>query len=63
VTDTADEGNGQTSYTYDPMIGNVASITSPEGQINYEYDPASGRKVRMWTGTDSANPQNDTAYA
>jgi hypothetical protein len=41
-----------THTTYDVVTGQVATITSSEGVINYAYDPVTGRKVRMWTGSD-----------
>jgi hypothetical protein len=52
-----------THTTYDAITGQPTSITSSEGVINYTYDPVTGRKVRMWTGTDSANAPDDTAYS
>ena len=52
-----------THTTYDPVTGEDSAVISPEGQVNYAYDPVTGRKVRMWTGTDPSNAPDDTAYA
>ena len=41
---------------FDPLTGQIASVTSPEGTVHYAYDPASGRVIRTWTA------KNDTAY-
>jgi YD repeat-containing protein len=51
-----------THKTYDAGTGQPTSIASNEGTVNYTYDQASGRKVRMWTGTDPNNAPDDTAY-
>jgi RHS repeat-associated protein len=45
-----------TVTTYDPITGNIASVTSPEGTINYEYDPTTGQYTRTYTAN------NDTHY-
>lgn len=46
----------QTTYSYDPISGQISQIASPEGTINYAYDPATGRQTRTYTG------DNDTSY-
>ncbi len=45
-----------TTTTYDPVTGQVASLTTPQGTIHYRYDTATGRKLEMWTdsGTDES---------
>ncbi len=35
--------------TFDPITGQVASVTTPEGTINYDYYPTTGRLLRTWT--------------
>jgi RHS repeat-associated protein/uncharacterized delta-60 repeat protein len=45
-----------TTYDFDPITGQVKTVTSPEGTLNYEYDPATGRHTR----TSTSN--NDTRY-
>jgi len=67
VTDSADPSTGSgepgtTTYTYDPITGNVASVTSPQGTVNYVYDPATGRLIETWTGTSHASATTDTLY-
>jgi YD repeat-containing protein len=42
-----------THYTYDPVTGQEASISSPEGTIDYTYDPATGELID--TSTDGTN--------
>jgi len=61
VTDSAN-GPTPTTYTYDPVTQNIASITSPEGTINYVYNPATGRDVRM-IASHNGTVTDETDYA
>ncbi len=62
-----------THYTYDPISGNEATITTAGlvaggttvqtyGTINYVYDEATGNLIETWTGTDHSAAQNDVLY-
>jgi YD repeat-containing protein len=51
-----------TQYTYDPITGKQASITTPEGTVNYVYDPVTGELIETWTGTVKASAGTDILY-
>jgi YD repeat-containing protein len=48
----------QSDYTYDPITGNQASITTPEGKIDYTYNDVSDQLQETKTSTGS----NDEFY-
>jgi YD repeat-containing protein len=55
-----------THYTYDPISGGQATITTADGTIHYVYDEASGNLVETWTGANASaaktSAQNDVLY-
>jgi uncharacterized delta-60 repeat protein len=52
-----------TTYTYDPIDGQVTLVHSPEGYLYHAYDPATGLLTDTWTGNaDRSKATTHTIY-